>query len=126
MAKAQIDLMAVGGSGTDHFQKLLGMGEYDAVSSTQTIPEGTDFIVIVPSWIASANLKVNALMSSPSIYEGEVYYLESVGDSVTIPFQYQDTKIENSTSVTWTSSTRISISRETSRAGVFCFYFANK
>lgn len=114
-----------GGGGKDYFQHILGMGEYDATSSTQTIPTGTDFIVIVPIWIASANLKVNALMSSPSIYEGEVYYLESVGDSVTIPFQYQSEKVENSTSVTWISSTQISISRASTRAGIFCFYFKN-
>lgn len=118
---------------TDHFQKFLGMGEYDAASSTQTIPTGTDFIVIVPVWIASANLGINKLIPIGSAYasgDGELYYLENVGDSLTITKVYQgsDTYEDGkSTTVTWTSATQISISRiGGTGGGVFCFYFANK
>ena len=126
-------LSAGGGGGTDHFQKLLGMGEYDAVSSTQAIPTGTDFIVIVPAWIASANVGTNKLMPTGSAYtsgDGELYYLENVGDSLTITKVYQGSETYEggkSTTVTWTSATKITVSRVGETAGgVFCFYFANK
>lgn len=121
------------GGGTDHFQKFLGMGEYDAASSTQTIPEGTDFIVIVPAWINSTDLKINKVMSIGSAYasgDGELYYLENVGDSLTITKVYQGSEAYEggrSTTVTWTSATQITISRVGGTAGgIFCFYFANK
>lgn len=103
------------------------MAEYDAASSTQTVPTGTDFIVIIPTWIASADLKANYLMQIPTPYEGEIYYLEKVGDSVAIPKVYQgSSSYNNQTTVTWTSATQISISRQSTTGGVFCFYFAKQ
>lgn len=117
---------ASGGGGTDHFQKLLGMGEYDRASSTQTVPSGTDYIVILPLWI-SGGVGTNGLYKTPSAYQGELYYLENVGNSVTIPTCYQDNNTyTNQTTVTWTSETQLNISRQSINAGVFCFYFANK
>lgn len=104
-----------GDGATDKYRQFLGIACYDS-ATTITLPTGTDYVVVLPLWVASMSISrafynIDAVFGSYG-YAGEHIVLEKVGDSGTFnaTYHFQNGKKTETVTVTFASATTVTTS----------------